>query len=295
MKGFILKSLSGDFYVLNELDNNTYICKAKGSIRNKNDNANLVCGDIVEFEHDPQANYSLITQLYPRKNKLIRPLIANVDIALIVMSTIKPSFDSYLVDKLIVAASLENIEPVILVSKCEFMTDEIKSLIDNYRLAGYQVVEVSSHENINLDKVKEIIRGKKVVLAGQSASGKSSLINSLLGDNYRLIGDFSEKLGRGKHQTREVEYVYIDRSYVADSPGFSKLDIIVELPIYAKLFKDFNRLSSQCKFDNCLHKDEPNCAVKDAVESGIIDSRRYNNYLHLMSEIKDGKHVWQKK
>ena len=295
MKGFILKSIAGDFHILSEQDSQIYICKARGQIRNKNQNMNLICGDIVDFEYDKEHDYSWIVNVYPRKNKLVRPLIANVDIALIVMSTIKPDFDSYLVDKLIVAASLENIEPILVVSKCEFMNDEIKSLIDNYKQAGYQVIEVSSHQKINLDKVSTSIKNKKVVLAGQSASGKSSLINALLNDNTRLIGDFSEKLGRGKHQTREVEYVYINGAYVADSPGFSRLDIKVDLPIFARVFKDFNKIAADCRFDNCLHKDEPDCAIKKAVENGIIDIRRYNNYLHLMSEIKDGKHVWVKK
>ena len=295
MKGFIIKSISGDFYVLNEENKQAYICKARGQIRNKNENVSLICGDEVEFEFDKINNFSLITKLYPRKNKLIRPLIANIDVALIVMSTVKPNFDAYLVDKLIVSATIENIEPIIVVSKCEYMTDDIKSLIDNYRLAGYKVIEVSSHENININQLNDIIADKKVVLAGQSASGKSSLINALLGDKYRLIGDYSEKLGRGKHQTREVEFIFIDKAYVADSPGFSRLDIKISLPDFARTFKDFNLFANKCRFDNCLHKDEPDCAVKKAVNDGIIDKRRYENYLHLMSEIKDGKHVWRKK
>ena len=293
MKGFIVKSIAGDFHVLNIENNQVYVCKARGQIRNKN--LLPVCGDEVIFDFDEKNNFSIITDILPRKNQLIRPPIANVDVALIVMSTIKPDFDAYLVDKLIVSATMENIEPIILVSKCELMTDEIKSLIENYQLAGYKVIEISSHHNINIDLVSEQIKGKRVILCGQSAVGKSSLINSLLNDNTRSIGDFSEKLGRGKHQTREVEFIFVNGAYVADSPGFSRLDLKVELTSLARAFKDFEHYAQKCRFSTCLHKDEPNCAVKDAVANKLIDERRYNNYLHLMSEIKDGKHVWRKK
>ena len=293
MQGFIVKSIAGDFHVYSKETNKVYVCKARGQIRNKN--LLPVCGDEVIFEFDEIANFSLITDILPRRNQLIRPPIANVDIALIVMSTIKPAFDSYLVDKLIVSASMENIEPVIVVSKCEHMTDDLKSLLDNYKQAGYIVIEVSSHHKINIEEVGKIIEGKKVILCGQSAVGKSSLINSLLNDNSRSIGDFSEKLGRGKHQTREVEFININGAYVADSPGFSRLDLKVELTSLARIFKDFNKYACNCKFNTCIHKNEPICAVKDAVDNKLIDIRRYNNYLHLMNEIKDGKHVWRKK
>ena len=293
MRGFIVKSIAGDFHVYSKETNKVYVCKARGQIRNKN--LLPVCGDEVVFDFDEAANFSLITDIEPRRNQLIRPPVANVDVALIVMSTIKPNFDSYLVDKLIVSASMENIEPILIVSKCEHLTDELRSLLDNYKLAGYTVIEVSSHQNINIDEVSKLIEGKKVILCGQSAVGKSSLINSLLNDNTRSIGDFSEKLGRGKHQTREVEFININGAYVADSPGFSRLDIKVELTSFARIFKDFNKYAACCKFNTCLHKNEPNCAVKDAVENKLIDIRRYNNYLHLMNEIKDGKHVWRKK
>ena len=293
MKGFIIKSISGDFHVLNPEDNNVYICKARGQIRNKN--IQPICGDEVIFDFDEVANFAIIKDILPRKNQLIRPPIANIDVALIVMSTIKPNFDAYLVDKLIVSATVENIEPIIVVSKCEHISEDVKSLLDNYESAGYKVIYISSHQNINIDLIENEIKGKKVVLCGQSAVGKSSLINSLLKDNSRSIGDFSEKLGRGRHETREVEFININGAYVADSPGFSRLDIKVELTTLARTFKDFGKLANKCRFNTCIHKNEPDCAVKEAVNNKIIDQRRYESYLHLMNEIKDGKHVWRKK
>ena len=158
-----------------------------------------------------------------------------------------------------------------------------------------KVIYISSHQNINIDLIENEIKGKKVVLCGQSAVGKSSLINSLLKDNSRSIGDFSEKLGRGRHETREVEFININGAYVADSPGFSRLDIKVELTTLARTFKDFEKLANCSRFNTCIHKNEPDCAVKEAVNNKIIDQRRYESYLHLMNEIKDGKHVWRKK
>ena len=293
MQGFIVKSLAGDFYVLNQDNNKIYTCKAKGQFRNKN--LSPICGDLVIFDHDEANNFSIITDILPRKNELIRPPIANIDIALIVMSTVRPNFDFYLVDKLIVAATLQNIEPVIVVSKCEYLDDELKKVLDNYTLAGYKVIMVSSHENINIDQVDMAIKGKKVVLCGQSAVGKSSLINSLLKTEHRMIGDYSEKLGRGKHKTREVEFIFGNGGYVADSPGFSRLDLNIEIASMARIYKDFEKLANNCRFASCMHINEPNCAVKDAVEKDIINKKRYDNYLHIIKEIKDGKQVWRKK
>lgn len=293
MNGFIIKSIAGDFHVLCKEDNKIYVCKAKGQIRNMK--LTPVCGDNVLFDYDEKNNFAIINEILSRKNELIRPPIANIDVALIVMSTIKPNFDSYLVDKLIVACEIQNIEPIIVVSKCEFINGQLKELLNNYILAGYKVIEISSHHNINIDKVHEEIQNKRVVLCGQSAVGKSSLINSLLKDDKRSIGEFSNKLGRGRHQTREVEFIYINGAYIADTPGFSKLELNIDPVIVSKVFKDFEKLSKNCKFNSCMHINEPDCAIKNAVENNIIDKKRYDNYLHLVKEIKEGKQVWRKK
>lgn len=293
MRGFIIKSLSGNFYVESYDDHKIYPCKVRGKIREQK--ITPVCGDEVDFGFDTEANFSLINEILPRKNYLIRPTIANVDIAIIAMSTIKPNFDAYLVDKMILNARKEDIEPIVVTTKCEYMTDDIKSLLDNYAIAGYKVFEVSSHQNINIKELHRFLEGKRCILCGQSAVGKSTLINALLENDLREIGDYSEKLGRGKHKTREVEYINVDGIYIADSPGFSSLEIKVELVDLARAFKDFEILANKCRFSTCLHDNEPGCAIKEAVEHNIIDKRRYQNYLHLKSEIKDGKHVWVKK
>lgn len=293
MQGSIIKSLSGTFYVLETNNNKVYPCKAKGDFRSKK--IIPICGDKVEFDFDEKANFALITKILPRKNQLVRPPIANIDLGLIVMSTIKPNFDSFLVDKMIIALTMQNIEPIILVSKCEFLSAENQELLDNYQQANYQVIPFSSHENINIDKIKTIIANKRVVLCGQSGVGKSSLINALLQENQREVGSFSEKLGRGRHQTKEVEFININDALVADSPGFSRLDLNIDVSSMPRIFKDFEKLAHNCKYATCMHINEQDCAVKKALENKLIAPKRYENYLHIIKELKEGKQVWRKK
>ncbi len=291
MNGIIIKLVAGDYTVLS--DNKTYNCKARGLFRNTNETP--VCGDKVEFTYDESSKHGTITKILPRKNKLLRPCVSNVDISLIVMSTIEPAFDSYLVDKLIVQIEMENIEPIICISKCEHMNDDLKALLENYELAGYKVIPFSSHKNININKIIDVIKNKTVVLCGQSAVGKSSLINVLANTNLKEIGNYSQKLGRGKHQTREVEFLKINGAFIADTPGFSRLDLNIEKTSLARIFKDFDKYSSGCKYNTCIHENEPECKVKEALEKGLIHPQRYKNYLQMLTEIKGDKKIWRKK
>ena len=290
MQGLIIKLIAGDYTVY--ANNQTYLCKARGIFRNIN--MSPVCGDICDFTYD-ENGYGTITKIYPRKNFLIRPPVANIDVALIIMSTIKPNFDAYLVDKLIVQAEMANIKPIICISKCEFLDSSLLKLLENYKMAGYEVITFSSHQQININKILEVISGNKVVLCGQSAVEKSSLINELFKDNLRKVGDFSEKLGRGKHQTREVEFLKIGNGFIADTPGFSRLDLNISDTSLARIFKDFNLYAKDCKYNTCLHIHEPYCKVKEAVEKNLIHPIRYENYIKLQKELKEGKTSWRKK
>lgn len=291
LQGFIYKIIAGDYFVY--ANGKTYICKARGLFRNND--IKPLCGDYVEIDFENETDYSIISKILPRKNKLIRPPVANIDLALIIMSTIKPSFDSYLVDKIIVQCELYSIEPILCVSKCEYLTPQLKSLIDNYQLAGYKTICFSAHNNINIDEILNIIKDKKVVLCGQSAVGKSSLINTITKEETKSIGSFSEKLGRGRHETREVEFLNIHGGFIADSPGFSKLELNIDAQTLSRIFKDFDKYTPECKYNTCLHHNEPHCKIKEAVKNKLIDERRYNNYLHLLNEIKEGKQTWRKK
>ena len=287
----IIKSVAGDYSVYYQKQ--IYLCKARGVFRNQE--TSPLCGDEVLFEYDSISKHGLIHTILPRKNQLIRPAVSNIDLSLIVMSTVEPAFDSYLVDKLIVQIEMANIEPIICISKCEHITPQLQELIDNYKKAGYVVIPFSAHQNTNIDIIKNIIKNKKVVLCGQSAVGKSSLINVLAQEVKKEIGQFSQKLGRGKHQTREVEFLLIDESFIADTPGFSRLDLNIDPSSLARIFKDFNLYANDCKFHSCLHKDEPNCKIKEAVNEKIIHPQRYKNYLQLLMEVKGEKKIWRKK
>lgn len=290
-KGFIIKLVAGDYSVI--CNHQIFLCKARGLFRNQNQSP--MVGDEVLFTYDKTTNHSVIHQILPRKNQLLRPPVANIDIALIVMSTIEPSFDAYLVDKLIVQIEMANITPILCISKCEHMNQELQNLIANYQQAGYQVIPFSAHKQIHIDKIKEVIQDQKVVLCGQSAVGKSSLINVLAQEQKKEIGNFSAKLGRGKHQTREVEFLQIENAFIADTPGFSRLELNIEPASLARIFKDFDLYAKDCKYNTCLHKDEPQCGVKKAVQEGKIHPQRYKNYLQLLQEVKEGKKVWRKK
>ncbi len=290
-KGFIIKLVAGDYSVI--CNHQIFLCKARGLFRNQNQSP--MVGDEVLFTYDKTTNHGVIHQILPRKNQLLRPPVANIDIALIVMSTIEPSFDAYLVDKLIVQIEMANITPILCISKCEHMNQELQNLIANYQQAGYQVIPFSAHKQIHIDKIKEVIQDQKVVLCGQSAVGKSSLINVLAQEQKKEIGNFSAKLGRGKHQTREVEFLQIENAFIADTPGFSRLELNIDPASLARIFKDFDLYAKDCKYNTCLHKDEPQCGVKKAVQEGKIHPQRYKNYLQLLQEVKEGKKVWRKK
>ncbi len=284
-KGIIIKLVAGEYSVYDQKQ--IFRCKARGLFRNQNQIP--LVGDEVTFTYDETTQHGLIQTILPRKNQLLRPPVANIDIALIVMSTIEPTFDAYLVDKLIVQIEMANITPILCISKSEYMTKELQTLIDNYQFAGYCVIPFSAHQHQNIEKIKEVIEGKKVVLCGQSAVGKSSLINVLANEEKKEIGMFSQKLGRGRHQTREVEFLLINHAFIADTPGFSRLELNIEPTSLARIFKDFNQYAKDCKYNTCLHKDEPHCGVKNAVQMGKIHPQRYQNYLNILQEVKEGK------
>lgn len=291
MQGFIVKLVAGDYTIFS--NQKTYKCKARGLFRNQQ--TSPICGDECEFIYDEVAKHGWITKIYPRKNCLLRPSVANIDLALIIMSTIQPQYDALLVDKLMIQCAMENIEPVLCISKCEFLDNELDILLKNYEFAGYKVIRFSSHQNIQIQKIENLIQNKKVVLCGQSAVGKSSLINILSNEKIKSIGNYSEKLGRGKHQTREVEFLNLCGGFIADTPGFSRLELNIEPTSLARIFYDFDKYAQNCKYNTCLHIHEPNCQVKAKVEDGTIHQKRYENYLKLQKELKEGKTTWRKK
>lgn len=257
------------------LSNNTIIdTRTRGKLRNNN--INPVVGDNVEVNIETKT----IEKVFPRKNYLERPLIANIDKLLIVMSTSIPIFSSYLIDKFLLIASSNNIEPIIIITKIDMVSVkeklEVKKYINYYRKLGIKV-----YVNTSTKKIKNEFKKSVVALCGQTGSGKSSLLNKIDASLKLKTGEVSLSLGRGKHTTRLVELLEVNDGLIADTPGFSSLDINIDKKEIKKYYKDFNKT---CKYKTCLHIKEDGCKIISMVEKGKIPSWRYENYLKFLEE-----------
>lgn len=282
-KGTIIKNISNQYEVL--FDNGEiHACVAMGKVRL--DKKPLV-GDHVMVETF-ESQYG-IQKILDRKNYLTRPAIANVDQALIVMSSIEPDFSTTLVDRLIFLISLADIEPVLCVTKMDLVkeNDGIYSYIEDYRKSGYRVY--TTGKDFDESEIIACFENKITVLTGQSGAGKSSLLNRINPEFQLHTQKTSKALGRGKHTTRHCELFAIGNGWVADTPGFSSLDFSrIDLLELKDKILDF-KIDEECRFRNCVHLDEPDCAIKKAVQDGRISSIRYQNYKDIAMLIKQGK------
>ena len=270
MEGIIIKNESNNYTVRTSKGIN--ICKPRGKFRL--DKITPLVGDDVIIDEDN--NY--ILDIKPRKNSLIRPQIANVDIALIVTSVKEPNFDCNLLDKLLTIISYNNIEPVICLTKLDLLNNierkEIDKIMDYYQKIGYIVTN-----NESIKEIKKIINNKVIVFAGQSGSGKSSLLNKLDKNLSLETNEISKALGRGKHTTRCTTLYDIDGALVADTPGFSSVDFLgmTKEDIRDNMKEMFDNLDS-CKYRDCMHIKEDDCRVKKLLSEGKILLSRYENY-----------------
>ena len=270
----IIKILSNTYTV--KYDDNILECKARGKFRN--DKITPLVGDncLVDI------NNRYIMEILPRKNTLKRPLIANIDLVLIVTSVKSPNFSSNLLDKLLSLSLMNKVIPIICLTKLDLLTKEekknLKSIIKYYKSIGFKVVK-----NTEINKIKHLLKNKLVVLAGQTGAGKSSLLNRLNNNLHIKTGEISEALGRGKHTTRHVEIYEFNNMFIADTPGFSALDLddFTEEEIKAS-FLEFQKYN--CAFKDCKHINEKDCGVKKALADNKILLSRYNNYLHFIKK-----------
>ena len=276
LKGRIIKNIS-NLYVI-KVDNDLYECMPRGKFRNLK--LTPLVGDIVEF--DEENNY--ILNILPRNNKLERPSISNIDIALIITSLKKPDLSLNLLDKQISNIILEHIEPVICFTKLDLLSKE--ELKEFHKIKSYyESINIKIFTNDNLKPLIKYLKNKYVVLTGQTGSGKSSLINKLDNTKNLETNNISEALGRGKHTTRHTEYYLIKDIYIADTPGFSSLD----LKNYSKediknSFLEFSNYT--CKYRDCNHIKEDGCNIIKAVTDKEILKSRYDNYCSFIGGIK---------
>ena len=272
MRGKIVKVISNDYTVL--VDNKKYVCKARGVFRNQK--ITPLAGDNVEIDEN-----NIITAIYKRKNKLNRPPVSNIDIAIIVVSTKDPDFSSLLLNKMIDIIEFNNITPLIVISKSDlYMDDTIRNIISYYKRIGYTVLL-----NTEINKLKEIIDNKFVILTGNTGAGKSSLLNKIDPNLDLKTDEISKALGRGKHTTRAIEFYQIEDLMIADTPGFSSLDFknMTKEDIRDN-FIEFEKFRNYCKYSDCMHIKEDECYIKQMVKDNEINEQRYNDYVEFIKE-----------
>ncbi len=290
--GMIIKGIGGFYYV--EVSGTLYECKARGVFR-KNAVTPLV-GDHVKIVTEENRS-ALIAEILPRKNFLIRPPVANLDQLVLVVSSCSPRPNTLVIDKMIAAAEDKGISPVLVVSKVDL--EEASWLREIYAPAGFPVIFVSSATGEGVEQVRELLRGKVTAFTGNSGVGKSTLLN-LIDSRFQLeTGEISQKLGRGRHTTRQVELLPLEGGgYAADTPGFSAIQMerydVVSKEQLPYCFREFLPYLGQCRFPSCSHTCEKGCAVLAAVEEGKISRSRHENYIALYEEVKDRKE-WEKK
>jgi len=284
IKGIIIKGYSGFYYVW---DGETeWECNLRGRFRLTKQT--FLPGDRVAITVvDKSRRKAVIEEVEPRKNELIRPPVANVDQVVIVMAVANPEPDCWLLDRLLVMAQANGVEPVICFNKYDLLTEGEESPADLYRNTGFPILATSTVTGLGLEELREILAGKVSVLAGPSGVGKSSLLNKIEGLRLKT-GEVSEKTSRGRHTTRHVELMRLSSGgLLADTPGFSQVYLPKELKReeLIKYYPDFLEYHSGCMFKTCLHREEPECAVRQAVEQGILPADRYQRYLSLLDEV----------
>ena len=288
MKGKIIKGIAG-FYYVHDGRSKIYECKAKGVFRNRN--IKPLGGDDVEcMVLDEKEGTGNIDAILPRKNKLIRPAVSNVDQAVVVFAVTEPLPNLNLLDRFLVMMERQEIPVIICFNKIDLSGGkEIEELRAIYGPAGYTLHFISTYEAAGLEKLHELIAGKTTVLAGPSGVGKSSITNFLQPEARMETGVVSEKIKRGKHTTRHSELFFVENgTYMMDTPGFSSMYIEDLEPNELKdYFPEFSEYEEECRFLGCIHVGEKVCGVKTAVADGKISRSRYDNYLLLYQELKD--------
>ena len=245
-------------------------------------------GDRVLFIDEPDQE-GFIEEIKPRKNVMIRPPVANIDDLVIVLAGSHPKPDLLLTDKLILQAEKSGVHPVVCLNKSDDSGPEIESDLKK-QYQSYDFLVVSAYTGAGIEKLKESLRGKTSAFSGQSAVGKSSLLNVLGEDLHLETGTLSKKTSRGKHTTRQTELLYFKEidAFIMDTPGFSVFDAVeIEEEELASLYREFAPFLGRCRFLSCMHQNEPDCAVKKAVEQGIIHPERYKRYIKILNILKE--------
>lgn len=288
MQGKIIKGIAG-FYYVHTGEDIVYECKAKGVFR-KNKIKPLVGDNVILDVLDEKERKGNIIEILKRKNELIRPAVSNIDQALVIFAAAKPNPNFNLLDRFLIMMERQSVNTIICFNKKDIVTKkELEQLKNTYMQCGYDIVFTSAKKEDGVDEIGNLVRGKTTAVAGPSGVGKSSIINVLQPNALMETGSISMKIERGRHTTRHSELIYIEEAtYIMDTPGFSSLYINdFEKDELKDYFPEFAQYQEGCKFQGCMHINEPKCMVKKALVDGNISSIRYNNYVEMFQELKD--------
>ena len=290
-QGVIIRSLSG-FYTVSA-EGRQIMCKARGRFRH--DGTTPLVGDRVSLAFDEKGN-ARVDEILPRRNRFIRPAVANIDQLVMFASAVNPVTDPFLIDRVCAIAELSDCEPILCINKYDLdRAEELRAIYEN---AGFQVVCTSAETGEGVAQLRDLIAGKVNAFTGNSGVGKSSILNRLCPELSLQTGAVSDKLGRGRHTTRHVELFDLgDETFVADTPGFASFEVDLIEPIRCEdlqyAFREFRPYLGGCRFQDCAHLKEPDCSILQAVQSGEIAPERHRSYARLYETAKKIPE-WQK-
>ena len=292
MTGTIVKALSGFYYVDVGAERELVTCRGRGKLRHQK--IKPLVGDHVDITVSPDGT-GMVDEVLPRVNQFQRPMVANMEQLVILASEAIPVTDPFLIDRMISLAEYKGCEPIICFNKWDL--EPADQLVELYRSAGFQTFAISARTGEGLAQLLEVLHGKISAFTGNSGVGKSSVLNALCPQFHLEVGQVSEKLGRGRHTTRHVELFRVGGGLVADTPGFSAFDVeqmeLIPKEKLADTFREFRPYLEQCRFVGCAHLKERGCAVRQAVEDGVISPSRYQSYARLYEQVKS-RPQWEK-
>lgn len=285
MEGSILRGIGSFYTVLCDEDGREYTLRAQKKLRHQK--LTPMVGDRVRFTPGQGEEDGWLEEILPRRSMLVRPSVANVDMLMLVVASV-PAPDLLLCDKLILRATQGSMTPAICVNKIDLGDGLARQIEAEYAGTQLRVFSVSAHTGEGVGALREAMRGRVTCLAGQSAVGKSSLLNALFGLSLET-GGLSRKTERGRHTTRRAEMMALDGMFVLDTPGFSLLELedAIEPEAFAQLYPEYNALAGACRFQPCLHDREPGCAVHAAVDRGELSAARWARYRELLGEVRE--------
>ncbi len=296
MRGKIIKGISG-FYYVNTAESGMYACRAKGIFRNRN--IKPYVGDDVEIEVlDEKDREGSLTEIYPRKNVLHRPAVANIDQALLIFAAASPKPDYSLLEHILVMLHRQDIPAVICFNKSDLAEPEACDAMRRvYQNCEIPVVFTSASERTGLADLLELMQNKTSAVAGPSGVGKSSIANCLQQNIQMETGAISRKIERGKNTTRHAQLIPVmEQTYLVDTPGFGSLALSgVSADELWKCYREFWPYEPDCRFYGCSHINEPDCGIKRALHEGKIHPKRYENYVSIYRELKEMERCeWRK-